>query len=89
MAHRSGAIETMDLERVVVDTTVQEKAIAHSTRPRDRELVDLAKREGVKLRLPYPMPMATATCGVEIFGIMDQLLHRNQNDRPASARPPP
>jgi transposase, IS5 family len=31
VAHRSGAIETKDLERVVVDTTVQEKAIAHPT----------------------------------------------------------
>jgi len=29
MAHRSGAIQTNDLERVVVDTTVQEKAITH------------------------------------------------------------
>jgi hypothetical protein len=28
VAHRSGAIQTKDLERVVVDTTVQEKAIA-------------------------------------------------------------
>ena len=32
MAHRTGAIESKDLERVVVDTTVQEKAIAHPTR---------------------------------------------------------
>jgi transposase, IS5 family len=32
VAHRSGAIETKDdLERVAVDTTVQEKAIAHPT----------------------------------------------------------
>ena len=29
VAHRTKAIETRDLERVVVDTTVQEKAIAH------------------------------------------------------------
>ena len=29
MARRTGAIETKDLERVVVDTTVQKKAIAH------------------------------------------------------------
>ena len=28
-AQRTGVIETKDLERVVVDTTVQEKAIAH------------------------------------------------------------
>ena len=31
VAHRAGALETKDLERVVVDTTVQEKAVAHPT----------------------------------------------------------
>jgi IS5 family transposase len=31
VAHRSGAIATEDLERVAVDTTVQEKAVAHPT----------------------------------------------------------
>src|SRR2546421_6624070 len=29
VAHRTGAIATKDLERVAIDTTVQEKAIAH------------------------------------------------------------
>jgi IS5 family transposase len=58
VAHRSGAIETKDLERVVVDTTVQEKAIAHPTDARlthraIEKLVDLAKREGVELRQSY------------------------------------
>ena len=58
VAHWSGAIETKDLERVVVDTTVQEKAIAHPTDARlihraIEKLVDLAKREGVKLRQSY------------------------------------
>ena len=58
MAHRAGAIETKDLERVVVDTTVQEKAVAHPTDARlthraIEKLVDLAKREGVKLRQSY------------------------------------
>jgi transposase, IS5 family len=52
------AIETKDLERVVVDTTVQEKASAHPTdarlthRPIEK-LVALAKREGVELRQSY------------------------------------
>ena len=55
VAHRTGAIETKDLERVVVDTTVQEKAIAHPSDARlmhraIEKLVDLAKREGVELR---------------------------------------
>ena len=58
VAHRSGAIETRDLERVVVDTTVQEKAIAHPTDARlthraIEKLVDLSKREGVELRQSY------------------------------------
>jgi len=55
VAHRSGAIETKDLQRVVVDTTVQEKAIADPTDARlfhraIEKLVDLAKRKGVN---PY------------------------------------
>ena len=58
MAHRTGAIESKDLERVVVDTTVQEKAIAHPTDARlthraIEKLVALAKREGVELRQSY------------------------------------
>lgn len=58
VAHRSGAIATKDLERVVVDTTVQEKAIAHPTDARlthraIEKLVDLSKREGVELRQSY------------------------------------
>src|SRR5881275_476800 len=58
VAHRTGAIQTKDLERVVVDTTVQEKAIAHPTDARlthraIEKLVDLAKREGVELRQSY------------------------------------
>ena len=53
-----GAIESKDLERVVVDTTVQEKAIAHPTDARlthraIEKLVETAKREGVELRQSY------------------------------------
>jgi len=42
VAHRSGAIETKDLERVMVDTIMQEKAVAHPTlgSPTARSLVD-------------------------------------------------
>ena len=58
VAHRTGAIESKDLERVVVDTTVQEKAIAHPTDARlthraIEKLTALAKREGVELRQSY------------------------------------
>jgi transposase, IS5 family len=58
VAHKTGALATRDLERVVVDTTVQAKAIAHPTDARlchralDK-LVDLAARHGVPLRQSY------------------------------------
>jgi transposase, IS5 family len=58
VAHRTGAIATKDLERVVVDTTVQPKAIAHPTDVRlihraIVKLVDLAKRNDIPLRQSY------------------------------------
>src|SRR6201984_3212351 len=58
VAHRTGAIESKDVERVVVDTTVQEKAIAHPTDARlthraIEKLVAQAKREGLELRQSY------------------------------------
>jgi len=58
VAHKSGALETKDLERVAVDTTVQPKAVAHPTDARlmyraIEKLVALAKREGVPLRQSY------------------------------------
>jgi len=58
VAHKTGALATRDLERVVVDTTVQPKAIAHPTDARlchralDK-LVDLAQRHKVPLRQSY------------------------------------
>jgi hypothetical protein len=58
VAHKTGALTTRDLERVVVDTTVQPKAIAHPTDARLchralEKLVDLAKRNNVPLRQSY------------------------------------
>ncbi len=58
VAHKMGAIETKDLERVAVDTTVQPKAIAHPTDARLmhralEKLVALAQREDVPLRQSY------------------------------------
>ena len=58
VAHKTGALETKDLERVVVDTTVQPKAVAHPTDARlmhraIEKLVALAKSEGVPLRQSY------------------------------------
>src|SRR5258707_6152753 len=58
VAHKTGALATKDLERVVVDTTVQPKAIAHPTDARLMhraivKLVALAKRHGVPLRQSY------------------------------------
>jgi IS5 family transposase len=58
VAHKTGALATRDLERVVVDTTVQPKAIAHPTDSRLcdhalEKLVDLAERNNVPLRQSY------------------------------------
>jgi hypothetical protein len=58
VAHKTGALASRDLERVVVDTTVQPKAIAHPTDARLchralEKLVDLAKRNHVPLRQSY------------------------------------
>src|SRR6266446_10641259 len=58
VAHKTGALETKDLERVTLDTTVQPKAIAHPTDARlmyraIEKLVGLARSEGVVLRQSY------------------------------------
>ncbi len=58
VAHSNGALATKDLERVVVDTTVQPKAIAHPTDARlthkaIEKLVDFAAKHGIKLRQTY------------------------------------
>src|SRR5579862_1941440 len=58
VAHKTEALATRDLERVVVDTTVQPKAIAHPTDARLchralEKLVELARRHGIKLRQSY------------------------------------
>ena len=58
VAHKTGALATRDLERVVVDTTVQPKAIAHPTDARLchralEKLVDLAEHNNVPLRQSY------------------------------------
>jgi transposase, IS5 family len=58
VAHKTGALATRDLERVVVDTTVQPKAIAHPTDARLchralEKLVELARRHRVPLRQSY------------------------------------
>ena len=58
VAHKTGALARRDLERVVVDTTVQPKAIAHPTDARLchralEKLVELARRNNVPLRQTY------------------------------------
>jgi IS5 family transposase len=58
IAHKTGALATRDLERVVVDTTVQPKAVAHPTDARLchralEKLVELARRHQVLLRQSY------------------------------------
>jgi len=58
VAHKEGALATRDLQRVVIDTTVQSKNIAHPTDHRllvrsIEKLVALADRQGVVLRQSY------------------------------------
>ena len=58
VAHSSGALQTKDLERVMVDTTVQRKAIAHPTAARlthkaIEKLVDFADKHNITLRQTY------------------------------------
>jgi IS5 family transposase len=58
VAHKGGALAAKDLERVVVDTTVQPKAIAHPTDARLNhraleKLVRLAQQSGLRLRQSY------------------------------------
>ena len=50
VAHKTGALASRDLERVVVDTTVQPKAIAHPTDARlcHRALEKLAIWRGAR-----------------------------------------
>jgi hypothetical protein len=64
VAHRSGAIQTKDLERVVVDTTVQEKAIAHPTDAR------LTHRAIEKLTPAAYATNPTATCVARLRDVM-------------------
>lgn len=57
-ARRAGAVRESSLRRVIVDTTVMEKAVAHPTDSRLLErgrvhLVKAAKRLGLKLRQNY------------------------------------
>ncbi len=57
-AHAVKAVDARELSRVIVDTTVQEKAIAHPTDNRllevaRKKLVLLAKRHGIALRQTY------------------------------------
>jgi transposase, IS5 family len=58
VAHKTGAIATKDLERVVVDTTVQPKAIAHPTDARlmHRGIVKLTATISRAVRAPASMP---------------------------------
>jgi transposase, IS5 family len=58
VAHKTGALEAKDLERVAVDTTVQPKAVAFPTDARLMHkaivmLVRLARQHGVELRQSY------------------------------------
>src|ERR1700745_67614 len=72
VAHKTGALATRDLERVVVDTTVQPKAIAHPTDARLchralEKLVDLARHHNVPLPQSYRRLAKRAAIMVERY----------------------
>jgi IS5 family transposase len=55
---RAGALKRQSFDKVIVDTTVQEKAVAHPTDSRllntaREKLVEAAQREGIELRQSY------------------------------------
>ena len=73
MGLRSGAVEQTQLERVTVDTTVQEKAVKHPTDTRlcdkaRQELVKLARQEGVTLRQSYVRKSRNALIKANKYG---------------------
>jgi IS5 family transposase len=76
VAHKTGAIGPKDLERVVVDTTVQPKAVAHPTDAR------LLHRAIIKLVLRQAQPCAAAP---ELSAPGQA---RRHHDRPLYPRPP-
>ena len=62
VAHRTGAIDTKDLERVAIDTTVQEKAIAS----RQKVPIDLPHTQLLELLFrKYSCPLSFAQAGLK------------------------
>ena len=62
-----GAVKPKDLERVIVDTTVQEKAIAHPVDSRLLEIarhkvVNAAKRAGIQLKQTFAKAQLAMLC---------------------------
>jgi IS5 family transposase len=87
VAQKTGALATRDLERVVVDTTVQPKAIVHPTDARLchralEKLVDLAQRHDVPLRQSYRRVAKRAAIMVRRY------THAHQFKRARRASPP-
>jgi transposase, IS5 family len=82
VTHSNGALATKDLERVVVDTTVQPKAIAHPTDVRLTQKsiekpIGFAAEDGIKLRQSYVRVAEVATIMVWPY------LHAQQHKRPS------
>jgi hypothetical protein len=87
VAHKTGAIGPKDLERVVVDTTVQPKAVAHPTDARLMhraiiKLVGLAKRHRVPLRQSY---LRLAKCAAIMVGRYTHAHQFKRSNGPAAS----
>src|SRR5438034_11187859 len=96
VAHKTGALATRDLERVVVDTTVQPKTMAHPTDARLchralEKLVDLAERNGVRLRQSYRRvaKRAVIMVGRHRLGAANRSHHGPHPSRQGLSRPVP
>lgn len=82
---RAGAVKSNDLKRVMVDTTVMEKNIAHPTDARlhetaRRKLVGLASEAGLNLRQNYDR------MGPRLAGQVGRYAHARQCKRMRKAR---
>jgi IS5 family transposase len=83
-ALRMNAMKPAEVERVNVDTTVQEKAVAYPTDARNynkgrKLLVEIAKKRGIRLRQSY------ARVGEELLRQQARYAHANQMKRALKA----
>jgi hypothetical protein len=91
LATRTSAAEPSDFSKIIVDTTVQEKAVAFPTdaklmhRARER-LVRLAKKHGVTLRQSYERTVQRLYSLEEARVVIESWRRHYITERPCSSR---